>query len=85
MIVPRIIQAPVRSSAPLREDDGAALHLQAGEVSHRPADDDDPALHPHADFETGRAVDDDRAVRHPGAAAAVGRADLSAGVAARSG
>ena len=34
----------------------AALHLQAGEVAHRPADGDDAALHAHADLDARRAA-----------------------------
>ena len=83
MIVPRIIHAPVRISRPAHQDDGAALHLQAGEVAHRPADDDDARASSACRLRCP-AEPSTRIVPPfmPGQAAAVGRADLAAGVAA---
>jgi hypothetical protein len=63
-IVPRTIQAPVRSSAPRQRTIVPALHLQTREVAHEAADHDGAALHSHADFETCSAADQNRPVPH---------------------
>src|SRR5262249_11696695 len=66
---------------PALQEDGAALHLQAGEVTHGSFHCNDASLHPHADFHACRSVDDDRAPVHAGRASTVGGSDLSARIA----
>src|SRR2546425_6663755 len=44
---------------PAAQENGSALHLQAGEVPHLAAHRDEPSSHPHSDFEARRALDED--------------------------